>query len=632
MDGAFDHEHPPASWDPGSIADALERRDRVFPIPTYDQPATWRNLRSDPLVGAVADAVVTRAQERRGDPIPPLPATHYLRWEREEAVPHSALGEPLHERLRRLSAFALAECFERDGAYLDSVLDYGWAVCEQSQWALHARNLADAGEVEGLPVEHDAAERRLPLRTAMVGKLLAEVDYVLGDQLHPALRQRIRREVDRRVFAPYEERDDLGWMTPEVNNWNAVCNGCTLIAALHLIDDVERQAAVVAKAGHNLGYYLDAFDGDGNTSEGIGYWNYGFGHYTEAAAHLETRTGGAFSLLSPPVVDDIAQYPLAVELSPGRYVPFSDAEEDTDISPYVACWLGRRLGHRGLAARGRRAVVEQRPVGRFGETLRNLAWCVAVPADWSPQAPPRRQFFAGTDWWIARDDPTDPNGLVVAAKGGHNDEPHNHNDCGSFVLHWNGESLLTDPGGAPYQHGYFEDDRYSEYVAPRSLGHSVPHVDGTEQAAGEAFAASVVGRSSSRSRETFELELADCYPAPDLTSLRRTITLDRGDPGRVTVADRPTFAPDAAADFESVLVSYFPMTVADGTLRVDGTYGRAVVVPNGDVTIRTEHLPEAVGTEDLWRARLVPPEGEDPSERRVEFGVDLRGVRESGDH
>lgn len=97
---------------------------------------------------------------------------------------------------------------------------------------------------------------------------------------------------------------------------------------------------------------------------------------------------------------------------------------------------------------------------------------------------------------------------MIATKGEHNAEPHNNNDCGSFVVHCRGESFVADLGRNAYDGDYFGERRY-EYLATRSLGHFVPHVNGCEQAAGPEHAASVVDRTESASRALrFEFEPA----------------------------------------------------------------------------------------------------------------------------
>jgi hypothetical protein len=70
--------------------------------------------------------------------------------------------------------------------------------------------------------------------------------------------------------------------------------------------------------------------------------------------------------------------------------------------------------------------------------------------------------------------------LVLSVKAGHNDEQHNHNDIGSFLLHAAGENVLTDPGRGLYSRDYFRARHY-ENVFANSSGHSVPRIDGALQ-------------------------------------------------------------------------------------------------------------------------------------------------------
>jgi hypothetical protein len=633
MRETYDHEYPPGEWSASGIATALTDADGSGSLPRYDDAATWEEISSDPLTRPVVELVLEKARAERDTPVPPLPASRYLDYERTGN--RSRYQNLSNERRVRLSVFTLAECFERDGDYLDPILDYAWAICEEATW-LWPAHLDEPQNVEGLPGAVPDGDRTVALFSVGAALLLAEVDYVMGERLHPALRERIRDEVDRRVFTPYEARDDHRWLGPPTNNWNAVCNAGIGIAALHLVDDVDRRARIVEKAAHSMRHYLNDFDEAGCTAEGIGYWNYGFGNYVKLAAELEARTDGAYSLLSPPVVERIAAYPLKVELSPGHFLPFSDAEEDGRVKPATAAWLGRRLEHRGLAARGRWDLSRHpdpfagRNIKNLPELLRDLAWTRQVPEDWEIPTPDRRTFFEGFDWWIVRNDPENPDDLVVAAKNGHNAESHNHNDCGTFVAHYRGESLLTDLGRPVYDRDFFSDRRY-EYLTARSLGHSVPLVNGHEQRPGEEYAADVLDRAETPERDTFALELAGCYPeAAGLDSLRRELTLERGEDPTLGVEDVAGFASAAADDaFESILVSYFPMAATDGTLTVTGERGKATVAPTEGADVTVERLEDAVDQSwrdgvdyrDVWRARITPPEA-NPASLALEVGFE----------
>jgi hypothetical protein len=642
-----DHSYPPGDWTVEELERTLATADEAFPLPTYDEADVWKPFRSDPLTGPVAETILSEAERAREEPLPSLPASGYLHYTRASEGGTYRNKDRDMRRRKRLSLFVLAERLEREGRYLDAVLDYAWAMCEQSAWLLPP-HLSDAQNHDGLPRPAPPEERGLALFSARVAQLLAEMDHVLGGQLHPALRDRIRDEVERRVFQPYEARDDLHWDGVPGSNWNAVCTADTAIAAMHLVPAVDRLARILGHAVESLGHYLDGFDEDGCTAEGIGYWNFGVSHYAMLAAHLEARTDGRYSLLPPPIVEEIARFPLRVELSPGRYVAFSDADEAAWIEPFVTCWLGERLDRPELIAFGRNGFADRQSlfpvekVGTLSEMLRNLAWCDRTSTVNETVTPPRRTSFGGPDWWVVRADPDDPDGLVVAAKGGHNAEPHNHNDCGSFVVHWRGESLVTDLGRNAYDGDYFGERRY-EYLATRSLGHSVPHVNGYEQAAGAEHAASVVDRTESASRDAIALELAACYPdEAGLESLRRRIALERDAPPRVTIRDEAAFRVDAPGrTFEFVLVSYFPIERAETGLAVTGTSGRLDVAFDPGAAVAVEHLPDAVeiagptdGTEDhrdVWRARISPEPEAEPSTPALEMQCTVgRSAGESG--
>lgn len=632
---AYDHEYPPSDWTVDGIATALKTTAESYPIPRYEDEESWAALRSDPALQPLVESILDRASRARGEPIPTLRASMYLDFARTGN--RTRYQNAADTRLRRLSLFALAECLERDGTYLDEVLDYAWATCEQATWILPAHLIGnERQDSDGLPGVVDDEDRYPPLRAAGIAELLSVLDYVLGDQLPAALGERIRDEIDRRVLVPTEARDDFWWLTPPTNNWNAVCNSGAAIAAMHVLDDADRIARLLVKTTRSLGHYLAEFDTEGCTPEGVGYWSYGFGNYVKLAAHLEERTDGAYSLFSPPIVDKIAEFPLKVTMSPGRFVPFSDGEEDCPVFPYTACCLGAQLDKEGVGAFGRQHAPdpEARFHGRnayyFGEILRDLAWSQWVPEDWGVPTPPKRQVFEGVDWWISRENPTDSDALVVAAKGGHNGESHNHNDCGSFVVHVGRESLLTDLGRPVYDRDYFGEDRYSAYLTPRSLGHSVPYINGCEQVASDALedrdATAEMLSVETGDTDAVAFDIAGCYPADaGLESLQRRIALAR-ETGTVTVTDDVEFT-DGPGSVESVLVSYDPIAVRNGALTVTGENGRLEVTTPADASVSVEHLEDAVdvswrpGEEywDVWRARIEPPSAESVS---IELGIE----------
>ena len=98
------------------------------------------------------------------------------------------------------------------------------------------------------------------------------------------------------------------------------------------------------------------------------------------------------------------------------------------------------------------------------------------PEPTEPPVSAKHDWFGGMMWMIARYDPSDPNTLTLAAKGGHNAEMHNQNDVGSIIVHVNGESVIAEIGRGRYTKDYFGPERY-DHLANSSLGHSVPVVN-----------------------------------------------------------------------------------------------------------------------------------------------------------
>ncbi|MGO4274192.1 heparinase II/III family protein [Paenibacillus sp. TAF58] len=60
----------------------------------------------------------------------------------------------------------------------------------------------------------------------------------------------------------------------------------------------------------------------------------------------------------------------------------------------------------------------------------------------------------------AREEIGSSRGFYLEAKGGHNQESHNHNDIGHFVVYYNGKPFLIDTGVDKYTAKTFSPQRY----------------------------------------------------------------------------------------------------------------------------------------------------------------------------
>ncbi len=211
----------------------------------------------------------------------------------------------------------------------------------------------------------------------------------------------------------------------------------------------------------------------------MGYWNYGLINLIALAEMLRARSVGALDPLISPRLRQIAGYPPAVQLSGPVFAAFSDCDEREEFNFGLIQRLTERTGVTAL----RNLIARPAAPGsdwRIQMLIRNLLWWDGV----QPDAPIIADAVS-TAPGIARLIGETAAGVPFAAaiKAGHNEENHNQNDIGSFVLHVEGENLLTDPGRGLYSRHYFGPNRYDNIFA-NSYGHSVPRIGGQLQAPG----------------------------------------------------------------------------------------------------------------------------------------------------
>ena len=513
-------------------------------------------------------------------PIPALPAELYLDFLRTGR--REGYEDAQRDRRNMLYRLALAEWLEGEGNFAAGVENLAWARLEETNWAwpAHARML-------------DFPDRpTLDLAAAMSALDLAEIDYLVGDRLSAPLRARLRSEVERRAITPFLTRNDHWWLhtTPakQVNNWTAVCVAGVLGAACYLETDRDRLAEIITRGLHALADYLETFDSQGGSSEGPDYWSYGFGNYVVLAHLLAARTGGKLDLFADPMIAEIAQFPLRTVLTQGVWASFSDSDSNPLFHPGLLAHLARRLDLPMLTRLGMANDFRVDSFNQFVWPLRQYAW--PLPPGGPVFGGTAHDWFADMGWMLSRLDPADPGSLRLAAKAGHNDEMHNQNDVGSFIVVSGGAVVLTDPGRGRYSKAYFGPQRYDNLMAS-SRGHSVPLVNNFAQAEGAAHAAQVLEHRHDAEADRLVFDFANAYPeAAGLRQLRRTLTFDRRRPGgEIVLTD--AFALGAGGQFQSVLVTALDVEIGAGTVRI-GAPGAGVTVqfdPDAAVADREIH-------------------------------------------
>jgi hypothetical protein len=153
------------------------------------------------------------------------------------------------------------------------------------------------------------------------------------------------------------------------------------------------------------------------------------------------------------------------------------------------------------------------------DEFKNAAKGLPLPANvWLPDL----QVMA------ARDKEGSTDGWFIAAKGGNNDESHNHNDVGNYIVYYNGLPLLIDVGSGTYTAKTFSNKRYTIW-SNCSDYHNLPDINGETQPAGQQFKAAAVTYKQDKNSAELSLNIANAYSEKaGLVSLQRTVHLNRG--------------------------------------------------------------------------------------------------------
>jgi hypothetical protein len=520
----------------------LPERPSGFGSPITDR-GVWEKLaRHDSFRRIIPDA-----ERLLQEPIPEQPDDLYLdfsrtgnrsRWQRVSGL-----------RRGRVKTLILAECLEDKGRFIPAFEELVQVLCSERTWVMpaHDRNLTN---FKGTSIDID-------LGSSMLAWSLATADYLLADRLSPEIRKLIRENLNRRIFEPYRDmvlgkREKNWWMTG-TNNWNAVCLAGVTGSALAVTDSPESRAFFIIAADDYSKNFLKGFTDDGYCSEGLGYWNYGFGYYVMLSEMIYQATSGKVDLLQNDMVKKIAAYGSEIEIINGVYPAFADCSTRARPGSRLMYFLSRHFGM------GLRAWEQMDPVSSRSSLYESMMYSFdnsasqAALAERAFQGPGIRSWFEQAGVLIARPALKSSTPLAVALKGGHNQEHHNHNDVGSFIVVMGDKPLLLDPGGEIYTARTFSGRRYESNIL-NSFGHPVPIVAGKLQQTGRQARGRVISRKFTDGSDTLVLDISSAYDVPELKKLEREFVYSRIEHGSLRVTDKVIFS--QPCDFGTALITF----------------------------------------------------------------------------
>jgi hypothetical protein len=555
----------------------------------FGAPITERNAWKKLAQNDSFKNVISEAERLLRAPIPEQPDDLYLdfsrtgnrtRWQRVSG-----------RRRGRISTLVPAECIENKGRFLPAFEEIVQTICSEKTWVMpaHDRSLTN---FKGTSIDID-------LGSSMLAWSLATADYLLAEKLSTETRRLIRDNLEKRIFEPYTDmaqgkRAKNWWMTT-TNNWNAVCLGGVTGSALAVIESPQRRAFFIAAAEEYSKNFLTGFTDDGYCSEGLGYWNYGFGYYIMLSETIYQATGGKVDLLQYLKVKQVAMFGSNIEIINGVYPAFADCSVRAQPGSRLMYFLSRRLGL------GLRRWEQIEPVSSRGSLYESMMYSFpnsasrTPPAQTASKGPGIRSWFENAGILICRPRPKSSLRFAVALKGGHNAEHHNHNDVGSFIVVLGDRPLLLDPGGEVYTRRTFSSQRYESKVL-NSYGHPVPIVAGKLQRTGSRARGLVVSKTFTDNIDTLVLDISSAYDVPELKKLERKYAYSRIGCGSLQVTDEVVFS--QPCEFGTALITFSDWKqLSPSTLTIYDS-GKSVQVniqvTGADFEIRPETIDEDV--------------------------------------
>ncbi len=510
------------------LANCLDKGTGWVTYPSYSDRKAWESLPAGVRSTYISEG--EKYLEHRWETVTP---TSYLEYTRsgDRRTEEGYLGR-ITGPLRSLF---LAELMEGKGRFIDQIINGAWALCETSFWGSTA-HLYIQTSGGGLP---NIQEPVIDLSTAANGHFLSWVYYYLHqefDKIHPFISKRIEYEINRRILEPFYTRTDFWWMgfaNRPVNNWNPYCNGHVLAAIMLMEKDPQKRIDGVYKAMTSIDKFTNGYGDDGGCDEGPSYWGMAGASNFECLLLLKKFTGGKVDIFDNQLIKNMAKYIYFVDISYPYFINFADAGPKVSPNAWLVYKYGESIGDPLMMGFGAFLAREQ----NFGKSSFSGSSFIAFESmfdrkgieNYTPVQPLVRDFWL-PDLQVmgARDKNGSDEGFFFAAKGGHNNESHNHNDVGSFVLYYDGSPVLVDAGVGTYTAQTFSSDRYKLWTM-QSAYHNLPTVNGVMQQEGRKFAAAGVKYLTADKKVSFSLDIAGAYPGEaQVSSWVRSYTLNRG--------------------------------------------------------------------------------------------------------
>ncbi len=519
--------NPDSHFEGVSLEETLVEPMSFAPVPPakdqYWKNAIPKNIRED---------YIKLGKQYKGKDWKPIPDSLFADF--KKTGNRTNFETPYFEKRRQLSCLVMAEIMDYQGVFLkdiDKGLNY---FISEVWWGLPA----------SYPTNYpDRNNQKIELFNPETGNLLAWTIYMLHDELEAVdkgICDRVSSEIQRRILLP--ARVDENYWCGSLDNWNTWISSNLISCILFCEPNREEQIGDLKRVIGCLDYFITNYHNDGGCEEGIMYWDRAGASLFESVFLLDLATNHALSLQNDKKLKAIGSYAYKMYIGNRASVNFADSHPffggihinilypfgkfiNDSVMMKQAVYIAKDHGYDKSPASAFRGS------GNFPTLSRELLFLSQYDSFVNTEASEpllRDAVFDDLHVIIARSKENSKEGLFVAAKGGNNNEYHNHNDIGNFVVYKDAEPIIVDIGVDTYTSKTFSDKRYELYNC-RSGYHNVPIINGFEQCNGRQYQGCDYNYQNKKRQAKYSMDVSQAYPAGAcIEEWKRTISLKRG--------------------------------------------------------------------------------------------------------
>jgi hypothetical protein len=328
------------------------------------------------------------------------------------------------EMLYRMNCLAMLYRVEKDEAILDRIDKEILAVSAFSDWnPSHFLDVAEMALAVSIGLDWTAGD--LPKSTIEIGE---------NALIEKAIETSFEGNNGRRFFG--------------TNNWNQVCNGGLIAAAITIAErNPELAAKTLSRSMEGIPIALEKYMPDGVYPEGATYWTYGTGFTVATIAMLESAFNNDFGISDLSAFIKSADYKVQMNTPTGMYYNFADCGTSRNTNgDVILAWFASHTGNSSYFEKERFLM----PIDKMTKQSR----LCGLGLVWLSQFAPKTATSLQQNWKGDGENPLvvfrDKNEFYFGGKGGRATTSHGNMDAGSFIFEYKGIRWVTDPGNQRY--------------------------------------------------------------------------------------------------------------------------------------------------------------------------------------